>query len=393
MSLMLASVTGPQEAEIVVREGADIVDLKDVRAGFGTATPEVVRATVAAVAARRSVSAVVGEPAAGPERIAAIASALTQAGANYIKIGLSPDRQRDELIRALAPLARRAKLIGVVFADDRADRTLIPVMAQSGFAGVMLDTARKTGARLLDHMDIPELALFVDAAHAHGLMAGLAGSLETPDIPRLLPLGPDVLGFRRALCLDHDRDAPIDPHAVAAVRSLIPADTLKSHHGGGGAPKVDYRVLAARGYAIDPHKEGAATDRIFVRDFELPVRIGAYFHERAKAQNVRFNIEARIYRGDRTPEDMRDVFSYDLITDAVRIVAAQEHIALIETLAERIAALILTYPRVASVTVRAEKLDIGPGTFGVEIMRERRAEVAKVHHLFPAAGGGPRAAT
>jgi dihydroneopterin aldolase len=262
-------------------------------------------------------------------------------------------------------------------------------MEQSGFAGVMLDTARKTGARLLDHMDITELALFVDAAHASGLMAGLAGSLETPDIPRLLPLAPDVLGFRRALCVDHDRNGRIDPDAVAAVRALIPADTLKRHHGGEAVLKVDYRVLAARGYSIDAHKEDAATDRIFVRDFDLPVSIGSYFHERARPQHVRFNVEARIYRGDRIAEDMRDVFSYDLIKDSIRMVAAQEHIALVETLAERIAALLLTYPRVASVTVRVEKLDIGAG---VEIVRERHAEVAKVHHLFPAAGGTPRAA-
>ena len=148
-------------------------------------------------------------------------------------------------------------------------------------------------------------------------------------------------------------------------------------------------MLAARGYSIDPHKD-AATDRIFVRDFDLPVSIGAYIHERAKPQNVRFNVEARIYRGDRVAEDLGDVFSYDLIKDSIRMVAAQEHLALVETLAERIAALILTYPRVASVTVRVEKLDIGAG---VEIMRERRAEVAKVHHLYPAAGGTPRTAT
>jgi (5-formylfuran-3-yl)methyl phosphate synthase len=387
MSLMLASVTGPEEADIAARQGADIVDLKEVAAGFGTVTPEVVRATVAAIARRRPVSAVVGEP--DVERIATIAAALAEAGASYVKVGLSPHLQRDDLIRALAPLAREAKLIGVMFADDVADSTLIPVMAQSGFAGVMLDTARKTGARLLDHMDITELALFVDAAHAHGLMAGLAGSLETPDIPRLLPLAPDVLGFRRALCVDHDRTGRIDPDAVAAVRALIPGDTLKRHHGGEAVPKVDYRVLAARGYSIDAHKEEAATDRIFVRDFDLPVSIGAYFHERARPQNVRFNVEARIYRGDRVAEDMGDVFSYDLIKDSIRMVAAQEHIAFLETLAERIAALILTYPRVAGVTVRVEKLDIGAG---VEIVRERRAEVAKVHHLFPAAGGGPRAA-
>jgi dihydroneopterin aldolase len=388
MALMLASVTDPEEADIAVRQGADIVDLKDVAAGFGTVTPEVVRATVAAVARRRPVSAVVGEQA-DVERIVTIAAALAEAGASYVKVGLSPHARRDDLIWRLAPLARNARLIGVMFADDDPDSALIPVMAQSGFAGVMLDTARKTGARLLDHLDITELAHFVDSAHAHGLMAGLAGSLETPDIPRLLPLAPDVLGFRRALCVDRDRNGRIAPDAVAAVRALIPADALKRHHGGEAVPKVDYRVLAARGYSIDAHKEEAATDRIFVRDFDLPVSIGAYIYERARPQNVRFNVEARIYRGDRVAEDMGDVFSYDLIKDSIRMVAAQEHLPFVETLAERIAALILTYPRVAGVTVRIEKLDIGAG---VEIVRERCAEVAKVHHLFPAAGGTPRAA-
>jgi (5-formylfuran-3-yl)methyl phosphate synthase len=393
MTLMLASVTGADEAEIAVRQGADIVDLKDVGAGFGTVTPEVVRATVAAVARRRPVSAVVGEPAAAPERIAGIAADLAEAGASYVKVGLSPDLRREDCIRALAPLARSTKMIGVMFADHEADTALIRLMAESGFAGVMLDTARKSGKRLLDHMDIAQLARFVEAAHAHGLMAGLAGSLETPDIPRLLLLAPDVLGFRRALCGDQERTARIDPDAVASVRALIPADSLKLHHGE-APPKLDYRVLAVRGYSIDPSKRETATDRIFVRDFDLPVSIGAYRYEHAKPQNVRFNIEARIYRADHVAEDMNDVFSYDLITDSIRIVVAQEHIALIETLAERIAALVLTHPRVASITVRIEKLDIGPGAVGVEIVRERPAETAKVHHLYPAAGpGNPKAAT
>ena len=31
-------------------------------------------------------------------------------------------------------------------------------------------------------------------------MVGLAGGLEAPDVPRLLPLEPDILGFRGALC-------------------------------------------------------------------------------------------------------------------------------------------------------------------------------------------------
>jgi (5-formylfuran-3-yl)methyl phosphate synthase len=383
MSLMLASVTGPDEAEIAVRQGADIVDLKEVGAGFGAVMPEVVRATVAAVARRRPVSAVVGD-ATDLEHVIAVGSELAAAGPAYLKIGLMPDALRDDFICALALLARRTKLVGVMFADNGADTTFIPVMAQSGFAGIMLDTARKTGARLLDHMDVTALARFVDTAHDYGLMAGLAGSLETPDIPRLLPLGPDVLGFRRALCGGHDRRARIDADSVAAVRALIPGDGRNSQYDRKVAPEVDYGVLSARGYSIDPNR---ATDRIFVRDFDLPVSVGAYRHEQAKPQKVRFNIEARVYRSDHVAENMNDVFSYDLITDGIRMIVTREHIAFIETLAERIATSVLAHQRVASVTVRIEKLDIGPGAVGVEIVRERPADMAKVHQLFPAAGG------
>jgi dihydroneopterin aldolase len=81
------------------------------------------------------------------------------------------------------------------------------------------------------------------------------------------------------------------------------------------------------------------------------------------------------------------VFSYDVVTDGIRVLVAREHFDFVETLAERIAVLILSHPRVATVTVRVEKLEIGPGGVGVEITRERPADIAKVHHLYPAAAG------
>jgi len=279
-----------------------------------------------------------------------------------------------------------------MFADRGADEALISLMAQNGFAGMMIDTARKTEGRLLHHMDIAVMGRFVDAARVCGLMAGLAGSLEAPDIPRLLVLSPDVLGFRRALCADEDRTSHINAGAVDIVRALIPADSRTIKGAASASTKIDYRLLAARGYS--PGKDDADTDRIFVRDFVLPVRIGAYAHERDKPQNVRFNVEANVLRPDHAAEDIRDVFSYDLITDSIRMIVAQEHIALVEMLAERIAALILMHPRVTAVTVRVEKLEVGPGGTGVEIVRRRPQEVAKVHQLYPVAGeADPKVAT
>jgi FolB domain-containing protein len=384
MTLMLASVTGPQEAEIAVAHGADIIDLKDATKGaFGAVTLGVVRETIAAVKGRRPVSAVTGEVPMEPDRLVAAATAMADAGLAYVKVGLFPGPRRPDCIRALSALARRTRIVGVMFADEGADLTLLPLMAESGFAGALLDTAYKQNGHLLDLMDIAALGNFVDAARARGLLAGLAGSLEPPDIPRLLLLAPDILGFRGALCAAKDRAAAIDPAAIDQVRELIPTDLRRTGRDKPVPAKVDYRLLAARGYSIDPHKDDA--DRIFVHDFVLPVRIGTYARERDKPQNVRFNVDVSVLRASHAPEDMRDVFSYDVITDSIRMIVAQEHIALVEMLAERIAAVVLTHPRVARATVRVEKLDVGPGAVGVEIVRERPAETAKVHHLFPVA--------
>jgi len=115
----------------------------------------------------------------------------------------------------------------------------------------------------------------------------------------------------------------------------------------------------------------AALDRIFVHDFVLAVRIGAFDREHDKPQKVQFSVDACVARPARVPERLHEVFSYDLITDGIREIVAQGHIHLVETLAERIAAMVLAHPVIESVTVRVEKLEVGPGAVGVQITRAR----------------------
>jgi dihydroneopterin aldolase len=370
MTMFLASVKNVEEAKIVREGGADIIDVKDPGKGaFGAVTIDTIEAIVAALGGSRPISAVVGDQPMNPELIVAAAARVAGTGVNYIKVGLfNHDLHRmAACVQALAPLARKIKIVAVLFADEKPDFAIVPVIAQSGLVGVMLDTAKKTAGRLLDHLDIATLQEFVDRASRHRLLSGLAGSLEWPDVPRLLLLAPDFLGFRRALCAAGERNAVIDTQAVAILRQLIPADAGTSADQ--PARKVGYRMLAARGYAPEATKPGALTDRIFVHDFIVPVRIGAYAHERERPQRVRFNIDLDVARLGYVPEDIRDVLSYDLVTDGIRMIIAREHILLVETLAERIAKVVLSYPRVSRVIVRVEKLDTGVGAVGVEITR------------------------
>jgi len=113
------------------------------------------------------------------------------------------------------------------------------------------------------------------------------------------------------------------------------------------------------------------TDRIFVHDFVLPVRIGAFDSEHEAPQRVRFNVDARIARPAQVPERLHEVFSYDVFTDGIRAIVAQGHVHLCETLAARIAEMALSHAEILSVTVRVEKLDVGPYSVGVEIERTR----------------------
>jgi dihydroneopterin aldolase len=360
MTRMLASVTGPDEAELVIAGGADIVDLKAPASGVVTAA--VVRQTVAAVAGRRPISAAIGEPPVPPQRLRDAVATMAATGVQTVTLGCLSGGDAAACIRAAAPFAREVKLIAVLFADRAPDPGLLPLLAETGFAGAMLDTAGKADGNLLAHMDLSQLRQFVLVCRRHRLFCGLAGALEAPDVPRLLVLEPAFLGFRGALCGSNGRAGTIDPGAVQQIRALIPPETWC------GGSAADYRRPAGRDYAPD---DPAITDRVFVHDLVLPVRIGAYARERIAPQRVRFAVEVTIARAARPSHDMRDVFSYDIISDGIRMLVDAGHIALVETLAEQIIAMLLAHERVQKVAVRLEKLDTGAGVVGVAIERSR----------------------
>lgn len=372
MTKMLASVTGPAEAEIALAGGADIIDLKDPANGaLGAVELAVITETIRLMAGRKPVSAVCGDLPMMPRQLAAAAGEIAATGVDYVKVGFFPSEQATACAKALASVAKRTKLVAVMFADREPNFDLLPVLAENGFHGVMLDTADKKSGRLLDHLKPADMPNFIEKAKVMGLATGLAGSLEPPDIPRLLPFEPDFLGFRGALCSAAQRTRGIDTEAVARIRALIPEEAAAARSG-----SVDYRLLAARGYSPDSADASLKTNRIFVRDFVLPVEIGAYSHEHGQTQRVKFDVVADVLRTVSNPEDMRHVFSYDVVMDGIRAIVARGHVQLAEALAEQVAAITLADPRVTRVTVRVEKLELGPGGVGVEIERTRKEYAA-----------------
>jgi len=135
---------------------------------------------------------------------------------------------------------------------------------------------------------------------------------------------------------------------------------------------TDQTILAGR-LMQPPGGDRLTGDRIFVRDFVLPVAIGVYPEEQGVLQKVRFTLEATVAQSVHASHDqIAEVPSYDDLVNAVRSVAAVGHINLVETMAERIAQHCLADKRIAGIMVRVEKLERGPGAVGVEIVRHAR---------------------
>ncbi|WP_246160698.1 (5-formylfuran-3-yl)methyl phosphate synthase [Aureimonas fodinaquatilis] len=340
---MLVSVRNVDEAVLALHNGADIIDLKEPGQGaLGAVGAEMLAAVQAEIAGRRPVSAVAGDLPMDPAVITPAVQA--RAAADFVKIGFFPaEREAWEAVCAdLAAKTPGIAKVAVFFGEDGVDPDFMPILHQAGFTGAMLDTRTKDGRRLLDHMSLAALRHFVDAASAAGLQTGLAGSLEAPDVARLLPLAPDYLGFRGALTAG-ERAGELAAEKVKAMSALFKPIMVN---------------------------EASQTDRVFIRDFVQNMEIGAYGFERGRKQQVRFTIEADVLRVSRQPESMGDVYSYDVMMDAVAQIAERGHTDLVETLAEELAATILADSRVVEVTVRVEKLDLGPASAGIEIRRK-----------------------
>lgn len=201
MNQLLASVTSSREARTALELGADIIDCKNPALGaLGDLAPATIRQIVATVAGRRRVSATVGDLLTDDRILRDAIGRVAATGVDYVKLGLFDTRRVARTLVALSPLARRHRLIAVLFADRAPRMGILTELAAADFTGVMLDTADKGAGSLLDNIDTDQLAGFVAQARRHRLLCGLAGSLRPEHIPRLLPLGADCLGFRGALC-------------------------------------------------------------------------------------------------------------------------------------------------------------------------------------------------
>ncbi|MDD4914109.1 MAG: (5-formylfuran-3-yl)methyl phosphate synthase [Methylococcales bacterium] len=225
MSLMLASVNSLTEARLARDCGVDIIDLKQPAAGaLGALDVSEVAAIVAGLPADARISATVGDLPMQRAIVVQATADMAATGVDYVKIGFFPGGEPLDCLAGLTGIAAQGHaLIAVLFADTRPNPALIDAIAAAGFRGVMLDTLDKSLGSLTQLLSLNELATFVTSAKSHSLLTGLAGSLAAKDIPALLTLEADYLGFRGALCTGSRRTAAVDEERIRAICSSLRA--------------------------------------------------------------------------------------------------------------------------------------------------------------------------
>jgi (5-formylfuran-3-yl)methyl phosphate synthase len=225
---LLVSVRGPVEARAAVAGGADVIDAKDPdRGALGAVRPDRLAAIRRVVGAARPVSAALGD-ARDDAAVAAAAAAVS--GVAFVKLGFGGVTS-EARARSLARAARRGAgaetaLVLVAYADwpraaSLAPDRLLAVAAETGAAGLLLDTAWK---------DVPLFALaspaavasWVAAVRAAGLFAALAGSLSGRDFATARAVGAELVGVRGAACLG-GRSGRVSRARVAALQGLVRA--------------------------------------------------------------------------------------------------------------------------------------------------------------------------
>ena len=118
----------------------------------------------------------------------------------------------------------------------------------------------------------------------------------------------------------------------------------------------------------------AGIRHVFVRDLEVRAVIGVHPHEQTAPQRVRVSVDLAVAEeAGPAPDELAAVVDYEAVTNRLRAVLAGPPANLVETLAERLAAVCLEDGRVRAVRVRVEKPDALPdvAAVGVEIERRR----------------------
>ncbi len=248
ISLLLVSVRDKPEARAAIVGGCDILDVKEPRRGsLGMADVEAIRDIIetarqeplvrdlknpsAVIATNRGhlpVSAALGEIVDWLET-----DEIPQLppGLEFAKLGPAglagcsnwPAQWREVRVRFERGLSKPPSWVAVCYVDWELagapnPEEIIEHGTEAGCPFVLFDTWNKQAGSLLDWAAPELLAGWIDRIHGAGMRVALAGNVTTKTLIDIVPLQPDLIAVRGAVCEELDRTAGINQRAVQGFK-------------------------------------------------------------------------------------------------------------------------------------------------------------------------------
>ena len=226
MTRLLISVRSAAEARVALDCGAEIIDVKEPSRGpLGAAELSSLREVVDEIGGQKPISMAAGELLSWDTT----RQPQVPHGVSYVKLGLAgcldaPDWPQ-AWRRIVENLPGGTAPVGVVYADwprarsprpdqvlEAADRLSCPFL--------LVDTFDKAGGSLLDAWPLEALGHFVGSVRCRRMQLVLAGSLSEATILPVLPLKPDFVGVRGAVCRG-GRSGPIEAERISRIARLL----------------------------------------------------------------------------------------------------------------------------------------------------------------------------
>jgi (5-formylfuran-3-yl)methyl phosphate synthase len=227
---LLVSLRSAEEVPAALTGGADIIDAKEpARGSLGPVNSAVLSAIAERTPPSVPLSVALGDCTSDAAVRAALdAARLPERSAPvYLKLGFAGVRSAErirELLETAVTAARAVgvpRIVAVAYGDHHAARTPRPENVLRAAIGAhvsafLVDTLRKDGRGLLDHLSLERLSALSLNARAAGLLFALAGSLDLDAITRVAGIA-DILGVRGAACRG-GRSGTVDAERVAVLR-------------------------------------------------------------------------------------------------------------------------------------------------------------------------------
>jgi len=236
ISNILVSFKSLQEISINILNFVDIIDLKDPKKGsLGAWNISQINKAVKIFGKKKFLSATIGD-VKERKKIIENLFVFDRIGLDFIKFGvfISNEIEMIELLREISEKNFKTQLVPVIFADDHnlleITKNNLRKIKDLNFNFLLLDTFLKKKGSLMQECSFNYLSNFIKKSRDLGIAVGLAGKLKTKQIPQLLKLRAQIIGFRSAVCEKNDRCSIISENKTRNIHSLFNRLLIEQHN-------------------------------------------------------------------------------------------------------------------------------------------------------------------